>query len=337
MTIKDVAEKSGVSVSTVSRVLNDHPDVSEKVRNRVMAVVNELHYVPNNSARDLIKSEAETIGVIIRGSDNTFFTPVIDKIEEEIEKTGYKMAVSRIKAGEDEVTAGACLERSKRLSGLVFLGGCFDYTPEQVAMLDVPFVCCTYTNSFGSLDPGKYSSVSIDDYEEARRAVDYLIKRGHRKIAILLEAVDDHSISQLRYKGYKKALEDAGIEPDEELAEETGYYDMGAAYEGMKRLIERRPDITAVFTIADSMAIAAIKALHDCGRKVPEDCSVIAIDGIQSSLYTIPTLTTYIQPAEEMGAAAVRALMDILEGKGGEIHRRFDTKLREGGTVKKIG
>ena len=83
MTIKDVAEKSGVSVSTVSRVLNDHPDVSEKVRNRVMAVVNELHYVPNNSARDLIKSEAETIGVIIRGSDNTFFTPVIDKIEED--------------------------------------------------------------------------------------------------------------------------------------------------------------------------------------------------------------------------------------------------------------
>ena len=76
MTIKDVAEKSGVSVSTVSRVLNDHPDVSEKVRNRVMAVVNELHYVPNNSARDLIKSEAETIGVIVRGSDNTFFTPV---------------------------------------------------------------------------------------------------------------------------------------------------------------------------------------------------------------------------------------------------------------------
>ena len=166
--------------------------------------------------------------------------------------------------------------------------------------------------------------------------MDYLIKRGHKKIAILLEAVDDHSISQLRYKGYKRALEDAGIEPDDELAEETGYYDMGAAYEGMKRLIERRPDITAVFTIADSMAIAAIKALHDCGRKVPEDCSVIAIDGIQSSLYTIPTLTTYIQPAEEMGAAAVRALMDILEGKGGEIHKRFDTKLRKGGTVKEI-
>ena len=336
MTIKDVAEKSGVSVSTVSRVLNDHPDVSEKVRERVLAVVDELHYVPNNSARDLIKSEAETIGVIVRGSDNEFFTPVIERIEEEIEKTGYKMAVSRIKAGADEVTAGASLERSKRLSGLIFLGGCFDYTPEQVALLNVPFVCCTYTNSFGTLDPDRYSSVSIDDYEEARRTVDYLIKRGHKKIAVLLETVDDHSISQLRYKGYLKALEDAGIRPEEDLTEETGYYDMAAADDGMKRLIERRPDLTAVFTIADSMAIAAMKALHDCGRRVPEDCSVIAIDGIKTSLYTIPTLTTYIQPAREMGAEAVKALIGILKDKKGQIHKRFDTKLRTGGTVKTI-
>ncbi len=336
MTIKDVAEKSGVSVSTVSRVLNDHPDVSEKVRERVLAVVDELHYVPNNSARDLIKSEAETIGVIVRGSDNEFFTPVIERIEEEIEKTGYKMAVSRIKAGADEVTAGASLERSKRLSGLIFLGGCFDYTPEQVAMLNVPFVCCTYTNSFGTLDPDRYSSVSIDDYEEARRAVDYLIKRGHKKIAVLLETVDDHSISQLRYKGYLRALEDAGIRPEDDLTEETGYYDMAAAYDGMKRLIERRPDLTAVFTIADSMAIAAMKALHDCGRRVPEDCSVIAIDGIKTSLYTIPTLTTYIQPAREMGAEAVKALIGILKDNKGQIHKRFDTKLRTGGTVKTL-
>lgn len=336
MTIKDIAKQCGVSVSTVSRVLNDHPDVSEANRTRVMEVVRAQHYVPNNSARDLVRPQTDTIGLVVRGVGNPFFTGVIQAIEEAIGEAGYTMVLHQIRSGDDELRSGAELARSKRLRGLILLGGCFDYTWEQVAMLDVPFVCCSYTNSFGTLAEDVYSSVTIDDQMEACRAVRLLIRQGHRKIGVLLDSTCDHSISQLRYMGYRRALEESGIALDETLVGETGTFDMAAAYGGMTDLIQRRGDLTAVFAIADSMAVAAMKALHDQGRRVPEDCSVVAIDGIQTSIYTVPTLTTLVQPQEEMGESAVRILVDMIEGRGGNRHILLDTVPREGGSIRAV-
>ena len=333
MTIKDVAEHSGVSVSTVSRVLNNHPDVSEAVRSRVMETVRELHYVPNSSARDLVRPQSDAIGLVVRGVGNPFFTGVIRAIEDTIAQAGYTMVLHQINSGEDELRAGAELARSKRLQGLILLGGCFDYTPEQTAALDIPFVCCSYTNSFGSLKKSAYSSVSIDDQAEARRAVELLIQQGHRKIAVLLDSIHDHSISELRYRGYCQALSENGLALDPELVAETDTFDMAAAYEATRRLLEQKKDFTALFVIADSMAIAAIKALRDGGRRVPEDCSIIAIDGIDVSAYTVPTLTTLIQPQASLGSEAVRILLDMVERGTGNRHVRVDTTLRAGGSV----
>lgn len=333
MTIKDVAEFSGVSVSTVSRVLNQHPDVSEVVRGRVMDAVRELHYVPNNSARDLVKTRTDAIGVVVRGAENPFFTPVIRSIENAAENAGYEMVLHQIQSGAGELEAAAALARSKRLNGLILLGGCYDYTPEQTAALGVPFVCCTYTNRFGRLDPASYSSVSIDDRAEAYRAVQLLLSRGHRAIAVLLDSVSDRSISQLRYQGYCEALRDAGVALDPALVAETVEFEMPAAYERTRRLLAEGPAFSALFAIADSMAIAAMKALSDAGRRVPEDCSVIAIDGIEMSRYTVPTLTTLIQPAETIGAQAVGILAEVLAGRGGSRHLRLETTLRPGGTL----
>ena len=330
MTIKDVAEHSGVSVSTVSRVLNEHPDVSKAVREKVLASVQELHYVPNSSARDLVRPQADVIGVIARGVSNPFFSPVLLSIEQEISRSGYTMVLNQIITADDELTAAAALIRSKRLRGVILLGGRFDYTPEEAASLDVPFVCCSFTNSFGSLDRGRYASVSINDEQEAQRAVDLLIKRGHRKIAVLLTSMNDRSISQLRYRGYCDALRSAGIEPDPTLCEEIGEYSMEAAYTGMKRLLQRNPDFTALFTIADSFGIAAIKALQESGRRIPEDCALISIDGIEMSQYTIPTLSTLIQPADTMGTETVRILIDMIEGRREGQDIRLETVLRQG-------
>ena len=151
MTIKDVAEHCGVSITTVSRVLNNHPDVRESVRARVMQAVRDLHYVPNNSARDLSKSQSDTIGVVLRGATNPFLTSVLRSIEQAVDAAGYTMALQQIEPCDDEINAGAGLVRSKRLRGLILLGGEFDYTAERVANLDVPFVCCTFTGTFGSL------------------------------------------------------------------------------------------------------------------------------------------------------------------------------------------
>lgn len=333
MTIKDVAVYSGVSVSTVSRVLNNHPDVSQKVREKVLAAVDELHYVPNDSARDLVKAQSDVIGVVVRGFENPFFTSVLRAIEQVSSKAGYTVVLNQISTEDDEISAAASLVRSKRLKGLILLGGCFDYTPERIASLEVPFVCCTFTNSFGTLKKTAFSSVCIDDYAEAYRAVKILTDSGHKKIAVLLDSVNDRSISELRFKGYCDALKDAGITLDEDLIVETVDFKMETAYKSTKDLLLRRNDFTALFAIADSMGIAAMKALSDFRKSSPKDCSVIAIDGIDMSLYTVPTLTTLIQPCETMGTEAVRILIEVLQGKRKSQHIRLDTVLRKGGTV----
>ncbi len=333
MTIKDVAKHSGVSVSTVSRVLNNHPDVSDEVRAKVLETAEKLHYVPNSSARDLVRPQSDSIGVVVRGAGNPFFSAMIHAIELELEQAGYSMILHQIRAEADELTAGASLARSKRLRGLLFLGGDFDYTQERIALLSVPFVCCTYTNSFGTLKRSAFSSVSIDDYAEAKKAVRILTDRGHRKIAIILDSKNDHSISELRYRGYCDALKEAGIDYEESLVEEVIDYDMKAAYEGTKRLLVRRRDVTAIFVIADSMAIAAMKALYEAGIRVPEECSVIAIDGIDVSQYTVPTLTTIVQPCAQIGMEAVHRLIGVIEQNLENEHMYMETRLREGGTV----
>lgn len=333
MTIKDVAEYCGVSITTVSRVLNNHPDVRESVRARVMQAVRELHYVPNSSARDLGKSQTDTIGVVLRGATNPFLTSVFRSVEQAVTAAGYAMALQQIGTDDDEVAAGAALVRSKRLRGLILLGGEFDYSPERVADLEVPFVCCTFTGSFGSLQKSSYSSVSIDDYAEAHRAVTTLIRHGHRRIAVILGAINDRSISELRYRGYCDALRDAGITPDPDLVAECGSFEMLDVYHATKRLIVQHKDVTALFTISDLMAMAAIKALHNNGQRVPEDCSVISIDGIEMTRYIVPTLTTLVQPGDEMGTQAVNILLEVIDGKGTHRHLRLETTLREGETV----
>ena len=337
MTIKDIAERCGVSVSTVSRVRNNHPDVSAANRERVMAVVRSSHYVPNNSARDLVRSPSDAIGLVVRGVGNPFFTGVIHAIEEACGQAGYTMVLHQIRSGEDELRAGAELARSKRLRGLILLGGCFDYTPERIAPLGIPFVCCTYTNRFGSLSAESYSSVSIDDRKEAYKLVRMLTDHGHHKVAVILDSLQDHSISQLRYQGYSQALEESGIPLDPELVEETATFEMQGGYRAVEKLLARRDDFTAVFVVSDAMAVAAMKALHDHGKQIPQDCSVVAIDGIDMSAYTVPTLTTLVQPQEELGQRSVEILVDMIEGRGENRHLLLDATVRTGGSVCSLG
>ena len=337
MTIKDIAKSCGVSVSTVSRVLNKHPDVSEAVRELILHEVERSGYVPNNSARDLVRSQSDAIGVVVRGTGNLFFSDVLKAIATEIDGRGYTMVPRFINSDDDEIKAGAILEREKKLRGLLFLGGRFDYTPAELASIGVPYVCCSYTNWFGSLDEKDYSSVSIDDFLTARRATEELIRRGHRRIAALVPSRNDHSISELRFKGYQAALNAAGIPLEDVLVEETDdCFTMPETYDGMRRLLKRTRNFTAVLILSDTTAIAAMKALKDSDIRVPEDCSVIAIDGLTVSEYVSPTLTTMVQPAEQMGRESVGILVDILENGADARHLRLEATLREGASVRSI-
>ena len=160
---------------------------------------------------------------------------------------------------------------------------------------------------------------------------------GHRRIAILADNEFDKSISELRFQGYKDALESHGIPFDPSLVACTGTFsDMGAIYRATSDLIRRDSSFTAIFAIADLMAIAAIKALSDHGRRVPEDCSVVAIDGLELSEYTLPTLTTLVQPVEDMGLACSKTIIELIEKRGENRQFTFNTVLRPGGSVRRI-
>lgn len=337
MTIKDIAKIAGVSVSTVSRVLNNHPDVSDAIRERVQDVVKAYNYVPNNSARDLVRSQSDAIGVITRGIGNLFFSDMLETIGREIDARGMSMVLRQIGSDADEIQAGALLEREKKLRGLLFLGGRFDYTPEELATINVPFVCCSYTNSFGTLSEDAYASVSIDDQQAAFDAVRTLIEMGHKRIAALVPSCRDRSISELRYNGYRAALFASDLPYEKELVVETGgCFEMADAYEGTMALLDRQVPFTAIFTISDTMAMAAMKAISDRGLRVPEDCSVIGIDGLRMSEYFVPTLTTMSQPTEELGRESVAILMDMVQKGLPPRHKSLWATLRSGSSIKPL-
>ena len=333
MTIKDIAKISGVSVSTVSRVLNNHPDVSEDVRHKVMAVVEEYNYIPNNSARALGQSKSDNIGLIVRGISNPFYTSIIHEIEQDIEKAGYTLVMQQIGSCDDELLAGAMMERDKRLRGLIFLGGRLDSTKDQIAGIGVPFVNCSSNNAYGTLDADSYSSVSIDDTQTAYEAVKELYKEGHRRIAVLLARPDDGSVSQIRYEGYVRALTEAGMAPDEDLIISVDSYNIADAYHGTKKWLEKGIVFDAIFAIADNLAMGAMRALREKGIDVPGQCSIVAIDGIEVSEYMAPALSTYCQPMKELGRTSVELLIDLIEKKGKHRQIILPTIFREGGTI----
>lgn len=336
MTIKDIARLCGVSISTVSRVLNNRPDVSEENRQKVLAVIESSNYIPNNSARDLVKTKSDSIGVVVRGVSNPFYTDIIRAVGETINARGCTMVMQQIGVQDDEIKYGAMMERDKRLQGLIFLGGRSDYTPQEVASLNVPFVCCSYSNQYGSLKSDAFSSVSIADEEEAYQAVKTLYKQGHRRIAALISQKDDCSISQLRYEGYKRAMAELSLPREDGLVISAGTFDIRNAYLAMAEKLKEDPDFTALFAISDNMAIGAMRALREAGRRVPEDCSVLAIDGLEVSEYIHPQLSTFCQPKAEMGRRSVEILLDVLEDKGTHRHELLPTTFRGGKSVRQL-
>lgn len=335
MTIKDIARLSGVGVSTVSRVLNDRPDVSEESRRRVLQVIAEYNYLPNNSARSLVRTKSDAVGLVVRGVQNPFYTGIIRAIERDLDAADCTMVMRQIGSCEDEIKCGAMMEREKRLQGIIFLGGRSDYSPADTALLNVPFVCCSYTNTYGTLDPTKYSSVSIADEQEAYRAVMDLAQKGHRRIAALSTDPRDWSIAQLRFSGYARALHDLGLSLEDGEIIRADDFAIESAYRAVTERLKRPADFTAIFAISDDMAIGAMRALRESGRSIPEDCSIIAIDGLTVSEYIYPMLTTLCQPTDEMGAKSVEILMSVIRG-GTHRHLILPTTLRTGQSVRDL-
>ena len=330
-TIKDIAKICGVGVSTVSRAINNHPDINPETKEKIMNTIKEYGYVPNNSARNLKRVDAKAIAVLVKGIANPFFANMIKIIEEECKRKRYSMELQHIEADEDEVDVAQKIVKEKRLRGIIFLGGLFSHSEEKLKKLNVPFVFSTAGSIPENINKNQYSNLGVDDYKESMKMVDYLIGLGHRRIAIIVAEPYEESIGQLRLEGYIDALKKNGIQPDTALvfqtSDEISHFSMENGY---------CVDFTALYAVSDVLAIGAIRALLESGRKVPDDVSVAGYDGIDVSGYISPSLTTIRQPVEAMAKDTVKLLFDIIAGKKDHQHITYEAELLERESTKAI-
>lgn len=317
MTIKDIAKKCKVGVSTVSRVMNNHPDINPETKEMIMRVIEESNYVPNNSARNLKRADAKAIAVLIKGIGNTFFNQLINVLERECQEKKYSCILQRVEEGENEVDVALGIAKEKKLRGIVFLGGNFSQPQEKMEQLEVPYVLSTiYTTEE---QKSICASVSVDDFRESYKMTEYLIGLGHKRIAIITARKEDESIGKLRLLGYRKALEDHGIPFDENLVcymeLNVDQYSFKSGYKITKKLLKRNVPFTALYATSDTLAIGACRALKEAGIRVPEDCSVAGFDGMDAGEFYIPSITTIRQPVEEIAQASAKLLFDMIKKK----------------------
>lgn len=337
VTIMDIAKLCGVGVSTVSRAINNHPDISEETKAMILKVIKEHNYIPNNSARNLKRSDSKTIAILIKGISNPFFNAMIKVFEQEIEQMKYSFLLHRVEDHENEIDVALILEKEKRLKGIIFLGGCFSHSEEQLKGLKVPFVLST-VGLTKLVNKSSYISVSVDDRKESYKLVDYLCKLGHKRIAIISSTPEDVSIGRLRLDGYKMALKDNDIAFDNDLVRYlrgVESYSMKYGYEAAKELLQSGADVTAIYAISDSMAVGACKAIFEAGKKIPEDYSVAGFDGMDITFYYNPSITTIRQPVEEMAYESIQILFDIINKKKRE-SKVFPAELVIGQSTREI-
>lgn len=309
-TIKDIAQKAGVGISTVSRVLNNRPDVSEETKQKVLDVVALYNYTPNTNAKNLKQRNADLISIIVRGRQNSFLNDLAERIINCGREINQNFLLDFIDEAGDEFEAARQHIAEKKVRGIIFLGSNTVGHREEIAALHVPCVFTTIDTS--TLDLPSVSSVSVNNQQSAKMAIDYLLDMRHRRIAVFggLRNVDD-SIGQ-RYRGVLEAFEARGLTFDESLYVECSFL-MEKAHRTALRFLDKQPDFTAIFAMGDTMAIGIIKALADKGYRVPEDRSIIGFDGITLAQFTLPTLTTIAQPADELARRSVSLALRLLD------------------------
>lgn len=332
LTIRDVARICGVGVSTVSRAINNHPDINLETKQKIMETIRKQGYIPNNSARNLKRTDVRSIAVLVKGITNPVFSSMIRVIEAELKQRKYAMVLNHVNHNEDEVDVALELVKEKKVRGIIFLGGNFNHAEEKLEKLQVPFILSTVGGTPENMNRARYSFLDVDDEKESHKMVEYLIKTGHKRIAILCADSEDRSIGHLRLLGYKRALREYGISEDERLIrpmkKELESYSYENGYAVMREMLEEDLDFTAIFVISDIMAMGACRAIMDAGKRVPEDISVAGFDGISAGDFFIPRITTIRQPMEEIASATVGLLFAILSGDEKHQYQIFEGELQ---------
>lgn len=334
MTIKDIARLSGCGVTTVSRVLNNRPDVSDETRRKVMAIVEQYRFMPNTNAKHLKQRSNDSIAIIVKGTKNMLFADLVEKIQILLLEAGQDAAVYYLDEDDNEVVYALRLNRERRPRGFLFLGGDLELFKADFAPITVPSVLLT--NSAEGLGFNNLSSFTTDDEKASEQVIDLLVRLGHHNIGVLGGNLSCSQISYRRLMGCKNACERMRIPFDLEQQCEQCRYSMPDAYAAATRLLLRRPDLTAVFALSDVMALGAIRAFCDMGKQVPKDISVVGYDGVVTGQYSLPRLTTIKQDTKQLAEQGVDSLLRAFVRSGHPIHKVVPFQLVSGESVAEI-
>lgn len=307
ITIKDVAREAGVSISTVSRVINNSKPVSSEIRQRVLEVIKETGYVPNPVARSLVTKRSQIIGVIVPDISDFFIGELLSGIEEVGKIYDYDILLCNSYGSQDQEERYIDLLRSKQVAGMIYVTWKInDEVKQKIDAFNIPTVYL----SKNAKDYDVYS-VGIDHTAAAYDAVKYLLGRNVSKIAFMRSAIEENITESQKYKGFEKAMKEAGKEIDSELLKQ-GDSSSESGYKLMTEIIESGNLPEGVFATNDEMAIGIINAILDKGYKVPEDVSVIGFNDSKFATLSRPALTTIKQPVYDMGAISIRMIMKMI-------------------------
>lgn len=334
MTIKEIARESGYGVGTVSRVLNHSKNVSEEARKAIMEVVERHHFQPNANAKHLKMQTQFGVAVIVKGTENMLLSAIVERMQTLIEKSGFASVIYYIDEDANEVKQAELIMRERKPYGFVFMGSNLRSYGEELKKIDVP--CLVVTNSASFLNLDHISSIAVDDTAAAGCMIDYLYEMGHRKIGIIGGDPELSGPGSLRLAGCQTAFfrHQMDFEPAKMYAQ--AHYSLEGGYQATKLLLKQYPEMTAIFAMSDIMAIGAVHALYEEGRRVPQDISVAGYDGIELSKYVHPTLTTIRQNVERMADQGTEILLRAIREGSGAVHEIIPFELQKGSSVRRV-
>ncbi|SCY89544.1 LacI family DNA-binding transcriptional regulator [Alkaliphilus peptidifermentans] len=312
--IKDVAKKAGVSISTVSRVINESKVVRQETQEKVLKAIEELGYKPNAIARSLKIKNTKTIGIMIPDISNQFYPEVVRGVEDIANMYNYNIFLCNTDLDEEKEMKYFDVLAEKQVDGVILMGNIVSeelYT--KIMFYNIPIILI-------GTDYENLPSVTIDNTKAAKSIVSYLIKKEHNRIGMITGKNYDPVVGVARLNGYKEALKENEMLFETELVVEGGYR-FKSGYEGAKKLLSLSDRPTAIFVANDEMAIGAMRAALELNVKIPDELAIVGFDNIDMSEKFYPALTTVAQPMYEMGAIGMRVLTKILNEEAIETHK----------------
>ncbi|HEX7561016.1 MAG TPA: LacI family DNA-binding transcriptional regulator [Candidatus Humimicrobiaceae bacterium] len=312
--IKDIARESGVAISTVSHVINNTKFVAEGTREKVMKAINELHYRPNLIARGLRTKSTRTIGLLLPDISQPFFAQVVKGIEAVARLRNYTliMGCAFYDIEEEKRQLNSMLDQNT--DGIIFFCGYDSYDHiKQVHDSNIPVLVLDR-----EIDDKGIPSVLVDNFAAMEKAVQYLYDLGHRKIGYITFPFENQTTIRRRYEGYCSALKKNGLKYNPDFViidDQMRLQELKGTYAVIKQKVEEKKIPTAIITLADFLAIGAMKAVKEFGLAVPDDISIMGFNDEMICAFSDPPLTTVKQPKKLMGETAANLLIDIIERK----------------------